>query len=96
MESISELMVLLLGIVTSFAMVALRKMATFLDSVPSTVRSVIVVALSLPVAMLGGALGLELPADPTTWDGTTVNTVLTAVAAMGAHAGAKAFEKSAM
>ena len=93
MESVTELLVVFLGIVTSLVMVVLRRITTLVDKAPKVVRTLIVVALATPVAMLSGWLGVDLPGDPMVWDGAVINVILTALTAMGAHAGAKALQK---
>jgi hypothetical protein len=93
MESINELMVLAVGVATSYAMVGLRKVVVELDKAPPIVRSAVVVVLGLVATVVSGKLGIDLPADPATWDGVTINSLLTAFAAMGIHAVGKAFKE---
>lgn len=93
MESVMELLVVLLGMVTSVVMVGFKRAVLLVDKMPSIYKAMLVMALSVPVAWLAGKSGLALPADPTTWDGNVVNSILTWLLAMGAHAGAKAIQK---
>lgn len=80
---VTKLLVLLLGLVTSLIMGGLRTLSTGLDKLPRPVKAMVVAALAIPVAWLGGASGIDLPADPATWDGTIVNMILTWLSAMG-------------
>ena len=41
------------------------------------------------IGLLGGFMGMELPGDVSTWDGNTVNVVLTWLTAMGSRAAIK-------
>ena len=95
MEAMTELLVVVLGVVTSLIMTGLRKMTTLVDKLPTAARGVIVLLLATPIAWLSGQLGADLPADPLTWDGTVINVILTWLLALGAHAGAKALKPPA-
>lgn len=90
MEVSPELIATVLALVTSLLMTGLRRVATSVEGLPPVVRTMIVVVLAAAVSWLGGVLGLDLPANPLTWDGTTINTVMTALLAMGLHAAGKA------
>ena len=85
-----ELLVILLGTLTSLIMGALKKYTTWINSIHPTWRAVIVGVLAVPIALLAGVLGLNLPADPAMWDGNVINSILTALLAMGQHALLKA------
>lgn len=94
MEAFSDLLIMGLGTITSLVMVALGYLNAKLATLPPFVRTMIVTAIAVPVALLSGYIGIAVPADPTTWDGATVNVILTALSAMGIHAGAKAATKT--
>lgn len=86
MESVTELLVVLLGALTSIIMALLKKFSGFLGKAPGPIQALVVVALSFPVAWLAGFFGMELPADPFTWDGALINAMLVSLTSMGAHA----------
>lgn len=86
MESATELLVVIVGILTSLIMSVLGKLSLGIEKAPKMLRAVIVLALAAPIAWLAGAAGTELPADPLTWDGATINALLTWLSAMGIHA----------
>lgn len=83
-----------IAIATTFIMGGLRKVFAPLNTLPPIARTLIVSVLAFGTATLSGFLGTPLPADPTTWDGVTVNGILTALLAMGTHAGYKAIGKT--
>ena len=86
MEAATELLVLVVGIFTSIIMSALGKISEGINKAPAMLRAVIVLLLAAPIAWLSGFVGMELPADPLTWDGATINALLTWFSAMGLHA----------
>ena len=86
MESATELLVVLIGAITAIIMSALGKFSMGIDKAPKILRAFIVLGLAAPIAWLSGYFGTELPADPLTWDGATVNALLTWLSAMGLHA----------
>ena len=86
MESATELLVVLIGAITAIVMSALGKLSMGIDKAPKMLRAVIVLALAAPIAWLAGVVGTELPADALTWDGATINAILTWLSAMGLHA----------
>ena len=87
---ITQLLVLVVGIVTSVTMAALKKVSEGLDSLPKPAKTLLVGAIATPIAILSGWVGIDLPGDPTTWDGTTVNVILTWASSMGIRAAARA------
>jgi uncharacterized membrane protein len=85
-----ELVIVLVGGATSLVMRGITAAAPFVKSLPAFVRTLVVVVLGMGVAVLAQFVDMPLPADPTTWDATVVNGLLTALSAMGLHAAAKA------
>ena len=86
MEAATELLVLLVSVLTAIIMSALGKISDGINKAPKLLRAFIVFAVAAPIAWLGGRVGIELPADPLTWDGATINAILTWLSAMGLHA----------
>jgi len=86
---ITQLLVVILGLVTSLIMGGLKLVIAQLDKMPKTGKAMIVGALAIPIALLGGVMGVELPGDVSSWDGNTVNVILTWLTAMGARAAIK-------
>ena len=93
MESFTELLVVVLGIITSLIMGLMKMLSINVAKLPTTAQAVIVLLLATPVAWLVGVSGLDLPADPLTWDGAVINGILTWLVAMGSRAGMKAITK---
>lgn len=93
-SQLAEMLVLLLGTLTTIIVLVLGKLGTWFKSLPTMARGLIVGVIAIPVALLGGQMGVELPADPTTWDGNTVNAILTWASSMGIHAAGKALKKT--
>ena len=93
MEPITGLFTVLISIVTSAVMAVIKTIAPIVAQAPKPVRAVVVGLLAAPVAVLSGKVGIELPADPSTWDGTAVNAVLMWLMAMGAHAATKTLKR---
>jgi hypothetical protein len=91
MES-SELTLIVVGILTSGIMGALKMLSLRFQKLPKRVKLIIVFVLAAPIAWLSGRVGIDLPADPTTWDGTTINAILIWLVAMGERAGVKALK----
>lgn len=87
---ITQLLIVVLGIITSLVMGALKLLNTGIAKLPKTAKLMLVGAIAIPITLLGGWLGIDLPADPTTWDGVTVNVILTYLSAMGARAATRA------
>ncbi len=90
---IAQLFVVLIGMATALIMGGLRMAIEQLDKLPKLAKAMIVGALAIPIALLSGVMGVELPGDPTTWDGNVVNVILTWLTAMGARAATKAITK---
>lgn len=89
----TDLWVAVLGLVTSGIVKAVRTGFAKLNVLPPWIRTVLTVAIGTAVSYAGGLLGIALPVDPGTWDATVINAILTSLAAMGLHAGAKAIKK---
>jgi len=87
---VTQLLVVVLGIVTSLIMGLLKLVSDGIAKLPKTLQLALVAALAVPVGLLGGWLGVAVPGDPTTWDGATVNVILTAFTAMGVRAATRA------
>jgi hypothetical protein len=86
MEASTELLVALVGAITAIIMSVIGKISMGIDKAPKILRAFIVLALAAPIAWLSGYFGMKLPADPLTWDGATINALLTWLSAMGLHA----------
>ena len=90
---LTELLVVALGALTSLIMGGLKMGLTGLDKLPKPAKAMVVAALAVPIALLGGWIGVDLPGDVTTWDGNVINVILTWLTAMGVRAGTKAIVK---
>lgn len=90
---VTQLLVVVLGLVTSLIMAGLKLGTNWFRKLPKKVQATVVAGLAVPIALLGGAMGVDLPGDPTSWDGNTVNVILTWLTAMGVHAGGDAIAK---
>jgi len=86
---ITQLLVVILGLVTSLLMGGLKLVVAQMEKMPKATKAMIVAAIAVPIGLLGGFMGMELPGDVTTWDGNTVNVVLTWLTAMGSRAAIK-------
>lgn len=90
---VTKLLVVLLGAVAAVIMAGLKLGIDWFKKLPKVAQTMIVGALATPIALLSGAMGVDLPGDPTAWDGNTVNVILTWLAAMGVHAAGDAVTK---
>jgi hypothetical protein len=84
--TVTNLLVALIGLITSLVMTGLRFASDGINKLPKPLKAALVGAISIPIAWLSGVVGIDLPADPTVWDGVLVNSVLTWLAAMGINA----------
>lgn len=90
---VTQLLVAVLGLITSLIMAGLKMGITWFAKLPKTSQAMMVGALAIPIGLLGGVMGVDLPGDPTTWDGNTVNVILTWLSSMGVHALGDAVKK---
>lgn len=75
-----------IGALVSVIMGLLKKFTTAVAGLPGLVQSLLVVLISFGATWVSGKLGVPVPADLSGWTGDVVNTILTALAAMGIHA----------
>lgn len=82
---ITSLIPVIAGALTSLAMTGLRKVSAWVDAQAAWIKQLIVVLIAFGVTQLGALLGLELPTNALLWDGTIVETVITALLAFGVY-----------
>ncbi len=89
MESVNELFLVIVALITSLAMGGLKAVQAWVKDLPGPVQSLFVLVFAYVTQLVTGAIGLELPGDPMAWDGATLNTLTVWLMAMGAHAAKK-------
>ena len=90
---ITQLLVVVIGMLTSVIMAILKQVTDLFKKMPKSLQAGVVAVIATPLAWLSGQVGIDLPGDPSAWDGNAVNAVLTWLTAMGVHAGVGAVTK---
>ncbi len=94
MEVLNELILAVIALATTVIMGGLKHGVDWIDDLPKTVKSLVVLLLAYALQTVAGFTGVEMPADPLTLDGATVNAVLVWLMSQGAHAAKKAIVPS--
>lgn len=81
------------GSLTAFWMQTIKRMSDWVDSLSPIAKRAAVLLLAFGASQVASAIGVPLPTDPTTWGGDVLNTIITALLAMAAHAAKKVATK---
>lgn len=84
-QSFTPVITAVLGLVTTLVMGGIKKLSQKIDELPSMYKQLIVALIAFGVTKLSTLLGIVIPSDPTVWSAELVQSILTALAALGLH-----------